>query len=156
MEEYRKKGTKETVSDEKLMEEKVQDEQYKCYRMSGLVNSDFNVIEAIDKELSQATGNSKIIKVGTTKTGLSSRSTVIESNNYMKFINHVYDMAENMRKDIIDGNIQINPTENACTYCPYGGVCGFDLKVGDRYRQLEKLDLKQVISRLNTEENKGE
>ena len=42
------------------------------------------------------------------------------------------------------------------TYCPYGGVCGFDLKVGDRYRQLEKLDLKQVISRLNTEENKGE
>ena len=155
-EEYRKKGTKETVSDEKLMEEKVQDEQYKCYRMSGLVNSDFNVIEAIDKELSQATGNSKIIKVGTTKTGLSSRSTVIESNNYMKFINHVYDMAENMRKDIIDGNIQINPTENACTYCPYGGVCGFDLKVGDRYRQLEKLDLKQVISRLNTEENKGE
>ena len=155
-EEYRKKGTKETVSDEELMEEKVQDEQYKCYRMSGLVNSDFNVIEAIDKELSQATGNSKIIKVGTTKTGLSSRSTVIESNNYMKFINHVYDMAENMRKDIIDGNIQINPTENACTYCPYGGVCGFDLKVGDRYRQLEKLDLKQVISRLNTEENKGE
>ena len=138
------------------MEEKVQDEQYKCYRMSGLVNSDFNVIEAIDKELSQATGNSKIIKVGTTKTGLSSRSTVIENNNYMKFINHVYDMAENMRKDIIDGNIQINPTENACTYCPYGGVCGFDLKVGDRYRQLEKLDLKQVISRLNTEENKGE
>jgi ATP-dependent helicase/nuclease subunit B len=55
-----------------------------------------------------------------------------------------------MRQDILKGNIEINPTEKACSYCPYGGVCGFDRKLGDRYRKMEKVDLEEVITRLNS------
>lgn len=139
----------ETLSDEEIMLRTIENEKYKCYRMTGLVNSDFQVIESIDSELGDKTGASKIIKVNTTKNGIGKQSTVIDSKNYMKFIDYVYDKAEEMRQEIISGNIEINPTEKACSYCPYGGVCGFDRKLGDRYREIEKIDLEYVISQLN-------
>lgn len=146
---FKKQNTGEILSDEQIMLRTIEDEKYKCYRMTGLVNSDFHVIESIDHEMGDKTGASKIVKVSTTKNGVSKRSTVIDSDNYMKFIDHVYTMADEMKQDILKGNIEINPTEKACTYCPYGGVCGFDRKLGDRYREMEKVDLEEVIARLN-------
>ena len=144
-----KENSKETLSDDEIILRTIENEQYKCFRMSGLVNSDFSVIESIDNELSDKTGASKIVKVSTTKKGVDKRSTVIDSSNYMKFIDHVADMADEMKKDIIKGNIKINPIEKACDYCPYGGICGFDRKLGDRYREMEKVGLEDVIARLN-------
>lgn len=78
----------------------------------------------------------------------------MNSSDYMKFINYVSDKADNMKEQIMEGNIDINPIEGACDYCPYGSVCGFDRKLGDKYRETEKVSLEEVTERLNFMDNK--
>ena len=52
-------------------------------------------------------------------------------------------------RDILDGKTQAAPykqgNKTACDYCPYHGVCGFDLKVsGYRFRRFPALKPAQV------------
>ena len=52
-------------------------------------------------------------------------------------------MRRNSQK-ILDGSAQIDPYQdgntNACTFCPYNSVCGFDRSLGYRYRSLKKAE----------------
>ena len=47
------------------------------------------------------------------------------------------------------GDISINPVEGACDYCPFGGICNFDRKLGSRYRQVEKVSLSDIEEKCN-------
>ncbi|MBO7353808.1 MAG: PD-(D/E)XK nuclease family protein, partial [Lachnospiraceae bacterium] len=50
---------------------------------------------------------------------------------------------------ILEGKVDIDPYEegsmNPCAYCPYGGVCGFDCSLGDRYRKLKKFSSEDEV-----------
>ena len=40
----------------------------------------------------------------------------------------------------------------ACTYCPYKGVCGFDQRIpGYGYRRLQKLEERELWERMGEE-----
>ena len=95
------------------------------------------------------TGSSAILPVNITKSGVDARSTAIETKTYSKFINYVSNMAGEMQDKIIKGDISINPVEGACDYCPFGGICNFDRKLGSRYRQVEKVSLSDIEEKCN-------
>ena len=150
---YKKNNPDTKLSDDEIISlslEKLRDKEYK---MTGLVNMDYDVINAIDENLENPSCKSDIISVETKKDGnLSSKSMVIDSKNYNKFIQHVSNMGENMKDEILDGNIDVNPIENECQRCSFSGICRFDRRLGDRFRETENIDLKYVIAELNRDE----
>ena len=63
---------------------------------------------------------------------------------------------QNLRREILEGNAQAAPYQmdkkEACTYCPYRGICGFDQKIpGFFYRRLKNLEEKEVWEKLEEE-----
>lgn len=146
---YRAENPDSTISDDEIKMMEVEKLRYKSYKMSGMVNSDKEIIEAMDESLITKTGSSDILPVQTTKSGIGGRSVVMDGANYNKFIDYVSDMAESFKEEIFDGQIEMNPVEGACEYCPYGSVCGFDRKLGDRYREKEKLSMDDILATIN-------
>jgi len=62
---------------------------------------------------------------------------------------------------ILNGDISLKPyergKESACTYCPYGKVCGFDPSMpGCDPRTLEEYSPEEIMEKLRSEENSGE
>ncbi len=60
-------------------------------------------------------------------------------------------------REILDGKIAANPyekgNEEACTYCAYKKVCGFDGSIpGYEKRQLEDLDKQALMQRMQKTE----
>ena len=69
-------------------------------------------------------------------------SSVADSKQFENLSRFVKGKIEKIRSDILDGNVQVSPYElgdkNACTYCPYSSVCGFDRKLpGYDFRKLK-------------------
>lgn len=146
---FRKNNPDSNITDDELKKIAVDEERFKEYRMSGLVAREKEIINAMDYNTITKTGSSAIIPVNITKTGLDSRSNAIETKTYSKFVNYVSNMATDMQDKIIKGDISINPVEEVCTYCPYGSICNFDRKLGDRYREVEKVTLADIEEKCN-------
>lgn len=72
--------------------------------------------------------------------------TYSQYNNLSK---RVFEKIGEYADDIISGKTSINPylkgTSNACTYCPYISVCGFDAKY-DKYDEHTSFDVLEKIS----------
>lgn len=142
-----------------IKEKIVKEEQYKEYRMSGMVHEDSEVLKGMDCDVFEKSGSSNILPVSATKNGIGARSTVMQEETYEKFIHYVCKKAEMMKDEIFHGNIEINPVEGNCEYCPYDTVCGFDRKLGDQYREVQPVsleDLKQILRDENEDERLGE
>ncbi len=146
---FRENNPDSGITDDELKRMAVNEERFKEYRMSGLVAKEKEIINAMDYNTITKTGSSAIIPVNITKTGLDSRSNAVETKTYSKFVNYVCDMAMDMQDKIIKGDIRINPVEDACTYCPYSSICNFDRKLGDRYREVEKVTLADIEEKCN-------
>lgn len=148
---YRTENPDSTISDDEIKMMEVEKIRYKSYKMSGMVNSDKEIIEAMDESLITKTKSSDILPVQITKSGIGGRSVVMDGVSYNRFIDYVSDMAESFKEEILDGQIKMNPVEGACEYCPYGSVCGFDRKLGDRYREKEKLSMDDILATINSD-----
>ena len=66
---------------------------------------------------------------------------------------HVRDVLTGYGQEILDGHADILPYQRkdrtGCDYCPYQGVCGFDLRVeGFRYRKIPELSDKVILEEL--------
>ena len=62
----------------------------------------------------------------------------------MRFIKHVSKKAEQLKDQLFNGEIDVNPIEGACTYCAYKDICKFDPSLGDEYRNLENVTYKNI------------
>ena len=60
--------------------------------------------------------------------------------------------ASNAAERILNGEADIYPTENACTFCPYGAVCRFDRQLGCRVRTVQKRKLSDLLQEGGEEE----
>ena len=150
---YRKEHPESKLTDEDIKIKIIDDIRYKKYRMSGMVQSDSEIVRFMDEKAFDKKGASDILPISVTKLGISSSSTVLDAETYTKFIDYVSKKAEDMQEQIIEGEISVNPVEGACTYCPYGSVCSFNRKLGDRYREVEKMSLDDIKCILNEDED---
>ncbi len=123
-------------------------------RMSGVVNEDLEIIKRLDGELET---KSDVIPVELKKDGsLSSRSSVLSGEDLQTMSDYVSRKISQIGNEIVNGTISLNPyekgAEEACTYCAYKKVCGFETAMpGCAKRKLESIDKTEVLMRMERE-----
>lgn len=120
-------------------------------KMDGVVNSQPDIVERLDAYMQD---KSCIIPVEKKKDGgFSSRSSVMSSEELGVVSDYVSHKMKEIGQEILAGNIAVNPYEKgskeACTYCAYKKVCGYDKNIpGYEKRTLEKLNREEALERM--------
>ena len=134
-----------------LTQEQINEEILTKLRMNGVVNSDPAVVERLDRFLQD---KSKVIPVEKKKDGsFSARSGILSREELHVVSAYVDTKIRQIGREILDGKIAANPyekgNEEACTYCAYKKVCGFDGSIpGYEKRQLKDLDKQTLMQRM--------
>ena len=134
-----------------LSDEQINEQILAKLRMNGVVNSDPKVVERLDRYLQD---KSVVIPVEKKKDGSFSARSGILSREEMQLVSTYVDAKiRDIGREILDGKIAANPyekgNEEACTYCAYKKVCGFDGSIpGYEKRQLEDLDKQTLMQRM--------
>ena len=134
-----------------LSDEQINEQILTKLRMNGVVNSDPEVVERLDRYLQD---KSVVIPVEKKKDGSFSARSGILSREEMQLVSAYVDAKiRDIGREILDGKIAANPyekgNEEACTYCAYKKVCGFDGSIpGYEKRQLEDLDKQTLMQRM--------
>lgn len=124
--------------------ENPQEEILKKLKMDGICSAEPEILQKLDKNLAAGKNvESFAVPVKYTAKGtFSSNSKVANQEEFAIMMDYVQDKAKKIGREILKGNTSVNPferqKENACEYCPYKEVCGFDEKLpGYGYRRLE-------------------
>lgn len=124
--------------------ENSQEEILKKLKMDGICSAEPEILQKLDKNLAAGKSvESFAVPVKYTAKGtFSSNSKVANQEEFAIMMDYVQDKAKKIGREILKGNTNVNPferqKENACEYCPYKEVCGFDEKLqGYGYRRLE-------------------
>lgn len=134
-----------------LTDEQINEQILAKLRMNGVVNSDPEVVERLDRYMQD---KSVVIPVEKKKDGsFSARSGVLSREEMQLISSYVDAKIRSIGREILDGKIAANPyekgNEEACTYCAYKKVCGFDGSIpGYEKRQLEDLDKQALMHRM--------
>lgn len=134
-----------------LTDEQINEQILAKLRMNGVVNSDPGVVERLDRYMQD---KSVVIPVEKKKDGsFSARSGVLSREEMQLISSYVDAKIRSIGREILDGKIAANPyekgNEEACTYCAYKKVCGFDGSIPDyEKRQLEDLDKQALMQRM--------
>ena len=144
---------------EGMTEAEIEEGIRKKLRMNGLVNSNLEVIRHMDREIEK---ESDVIPVAL-KDGLiqETRSSVAGGDRFSSLTGFVRRRLEQMGEEILEGNIAVSPykqgNRTACDYCPYHGVCGFELKTaGYSYRRLGALNPEEIWTEIEKASAKRE
>jgi len=137
------------IKDPILNQEDVKDEEHpeqdvlKKMKMDGIAGAEPEILVKLDRNLaSAASAESLVVPVKyTAKGGFSCNSKVACQEQFQNMMCYVNKKAKEIGQEILNGNTDVNPfekqKENACEYCPYRSVCGFDEKIpGYTYRRL--------------------
>lgn len=132
-------------------------------KMTGMVSDDEEVIKLLDKDF---VTKSTVIPVARKKDGsFTQASSVLSDKDFKTVSDYVNHKIKELGVSILDGDIGLNPYEqrdaNACTYCDYKSVCGFDKKLGAKLvRHLEELNQESAMEcirrSLGEEETEGD
>ena len=134
-----------------LTDEQINEQILAKLRMNGVVNSDPEVVERLDRYMQD---KSVVIPVEKKKDGsFSARSGVLSREEMQLISSYVDAKIRSIGREILDGKIAANPyekgNEEACTYCAYKKVCGFDGSIpGYEKRQLEDMDKQALMQRM--------
>lgn len=120
-----KEGEEEEVLRQRILRE---------LRVNGLVQSSGEVIGRLDTALASGKGNSSVIPVSYNKDGsLSRTSSVLSLERFGQISDYVNKKIRELGSRILSGEADMNPyqlnQQQACTFCPYKGVCGFDERI---------------------------
>ena len=134
-----------------LTDEQINEQILAKLRMNGVVNSDPGVVARLARYMQD---KSVVIPVEKKKDGsFSARSGVLSREEMQLISSYVDAKIRSIGREILDGKIAANPyekgNEEACTYCAYKKVCGFDGSIpGYEKRQLEDLDKQALMQRM--------
>lgn len=137
-----------------LTDEEIDEQLMKQLRMHGVVNSDPYIVEKLDGEMED---KSDVIPVERKKDGtFSARSSVLNEEDLQTVSDYVSKKIAEIGREILDGTISLNPyekgNEDACTWCAYRKVCGFEPAMpGCEKRSLEPLDKEEALARMKCE-----
>ena len=86
----------------------------------------------------------------------SARSSVLSGEELRTVSDYVSRKIAEIGREILDGTISLNPyekgSEEACTYCTYKKVCGFEPAMpGCTKRRLEDMDREEALKRMGEE-----
>ena len=138
-----------------LSDEEINEQLLAKLRMNGVVNSEPDIVERLDKTMQD---KSDVIPVEKKKDGsFSSRSSVMNGEELQLISGYVNSKIKQIGREILDGRITLDPYEKgtgeACTFCAYRRVCGFDPAIpGCEKRILEDLDKEEVFAKIKAEE----
>ncbi|MCC5912181.1 MAG: helicase-exonuclease AddAB subunit AddB [Clostridiaceae bacterium] len=131
--------------------EVIEKEVNKKLKMKGLVLKDLKVIKSIDKNIER---DSNIIPVSINKDeSLSKKSSVASEEDFLHLINHVKGLIKEIAKEIVKGNIKIEPykkkKQTSCEYCSYKAICQFDAVFEEnKYRNIKELKDEEVLDKI--------
>lgn len=139
-----------------MNEEQIRQAVFEKLRPEGLVNQDSAVIDKLDGEIN---GKSDVIPVTLNKDGsLSKRGCSVATREQFGWLEDyvIRKMKENGR-EILRGQIDPYPVfskqEDGCTWCPYKGICGFDMRIpGYERHELELLPEEEIWEKIREEE----
>lgn len=131
---------------EAKMEEDLQQVEQKLLKelkMNGLVQREEEAARKIDRTLES-------LPVSLNKDGTFRKSSKTAGKEEFKLLSqYVKKKIQEIRSSIAQGNARVSPyqlgQEKACTYCPYGAVCGFEQKIpGYEFRNLKKFSDEEI------------
>jgi ATP-dependent helicase/nuclease subunit B len=138
-------STTRNASDEDIQKKRTND-----MRRSGLVLNDPAVIDAMEN------GPYKdYLPVKTTKDGDFTGDSLVTAKQIELLSKHVGNMIKSARKSISNGVTECKPyykseNDNACNYCDYHEICGFDEAIGDKHSYFSKKSNEEVWKDLET------
>lgn len=149
------------IKDPVLDREDVKDPEHpgpdilKKLKMDGIAGAEPDILTKLDKSLSAGKSvESMTIPVKFTAKGtLASGSKVADQEQFSRLTCYVHEKIRQIGQEILAGKVQADPygyqKENACGYCPYRNICGFDEKLpGYAYRRLPDMDQDQVWEKM--------
>ena len=117
-------------------------------KMTGIVNENDEAVKLLDREF---TTKSEILPLERKKDGtFSAYSSVISEEDMHTVSDYVNQKIRQLGRGILDGTISVNPYEQngnqACTYCAYKSVCGYDSRIeGYGMRKLPKMSADDAL-----------
>lgn len=121
-------------------------------KLDGLVNESDRIYEAMDTGIA---GKSKVIPVGFTKDGaLTKTSKTATGEEFALISDYVSHLVQRLGQQIVEGEVKVNPYQlkdkEACTYCSYGSVCGYDGRIpGYAHRKLDDIgDADEILQKM--------
>ena len=134
-----------------LTPEEINEQIGRQLRMNGVVNGEPGIVERLDSTMAD---KSDVIPVERKKDGtFSARSSVMSGQELALVSGYVSRKIVEIGREILDGRIGLDPYEmggeEACTYCPYRKVCGFEPAIpGCSMRKLEQMDKETVLEKM--------
>ena len=119
--------------------------------MKGVVSSEPGIVERLDGEMES---KSDVIPVERKKDGsFSARSSVLSREELRSVSEYVSKKVAGIGREILEGTISLNPyemgSEEACTWCGFKGVCGFETAMpGCEKRKLEDMDTASALEKI--------
>ncbi len=129
--------------------ENVEKSILKELKVDGIVNLKDEVLNHLDHKMS---GESLTIPVKFNKSGeLSKTSKVASEEEFALMMRHALRKVEESKERILGGETTPYPyrkgEKNACEYCAYRHVCGFDQKIpGYEYHDIDKMTKEEAIA----------
>lgn len=123
-------------------------------KMTGIVNENDEAVRLLDREF---TDKSEILPLERKKDGsYSAHSSVIKEEDMQVVSCYVNRKIRELGSGILDGTIAVNPYEQngsqACTYCAYKSVCGFDSRIeGYEMRKLPRMSRDDALACMKRE-----
>ncbi|MCM1193363.1 MAG: helicase-exonuclease AddAB subunit AddB [Butyrivibrio sp.] len=136
-----------------LSEEELEEQIGAQLRMKGIVSSDPGIVERLDA------GNwskSDVIPVERKKDGtFSVRSSMLTGQELKTVSDYVSEKVAGTGREILDGKISLNPyemgNEEACTWCAFKRVCGFETSLpGCEKRKLDDMGSREALERMRS------
>lgn len=137
-------------------DEEIKEEIKKSFKMNGMIIADINIIKMMDSTLEK--GFSSTIPVYLDKDGNISktRSNTITKEQFTSMQKTVNRVIKQISKEILDGNIEIKPSYSkktkteACKYCEYKSICGFDPNI-NHYTYIENKSKEEILEEIKEE-----
>lgn len=134
-----------------LSEEELNEKIVSRLKMNGVVNAQPEIVERLDAFMGD---KSTVIPVAKKKNGEFTATSSVMSTEEMQLVSeYVNKKIREIGQEMLQGCIRVNPYEKgisqACTYCSYKNVCGFDGSIpGYEKRKLKEYSQNEIFEKM--------
>ena len=96
------------------------------FRMQGFMNGSEDAILCGDKTLTKANPNVKSEYFPSALVNSASTKRVMDEETFRNFLDYSIYVSRQASSELKEGFIAPSPCKDGCSYCKYGGMCGFD------------------------------